>query len=177
MEKSLHSSAKHTDKEFIVIGKIGAPHGLKGEVRVISLTDFPDRFKSLQKVYIDDVSVDITSVRDNKQFILLCFKQYTSREQVMLLSGRLIKIDRAEAVPLAAGEYYTFDIIGLDVYDEHGLLLGKVMEVLKTGSNDVYVVGSKGNAKQVLIPALKKVVQEINIAEGRMSVILPKEME
>ena len=78
-------------------------------------------------------------------------------------------------MPLEEGEYYTFDIIGLEVFDLEGESLGFVTEVLKTGSNDVYVVSRKGQAKQILVPALKAVVKEINVPEGRMVVDLPEE--
>ncbi len=73
------------------------------------------------------------------------------------------------------GEYYTFDIIGLEVFDLEGNSLGHVTEVLKTGSNDVYVASKKGQAQQILIPALKAVVKEINLPEGKMVVDLPEE--
>ena len=77
-------------------------------------------------------------------------------------------IDKKDAVPLEEGEYYTFDIIGLEVFDLENNSLGHVTEVLKTGSNDVYVTSKKGEAKQLMIPALKAVVKEINVPEGRM---------
>ena len=70
-------------------------------------------------------------------------------------------------------EYYTFDIVGLHVFDSAGNALGVVKDVLKTGSNDVYVASKPGEAAQILIPALKKVVKEINLTEGRMVVDLP----
>ena len=77
-------------------------------------------------------------------------------------------IDKKDAVPLEEGEYYTFDIIGLEVFDLEKNSLGHVTEVLKTGSNDVYVTSKKGEAKQLMIPALKAVVKEINVPEGYM---------
>ena len=78
-------------------------------------------------------------------------------------------------MPLEEGEYYTFDIIGLEVFDTEGNSLGHVTDVLRTGSNDVYVTSKKGEAKQLLIPALKTVVQEINVPEGKMVVDMPEE--
>ena len=91
------------------------------------------------------------------------------------MTGELLYIDKKDAMPLEEGEYYTFDIIGLEVFDMEGQSLGFVTEVLKTGSNDVYVTSKKGEAKQLLIPALKAVVKEINIPEGRMVVDMPEE--
>ena len=92
------------------------------------------------------------------------------------LTGRLLTVDRAEAVPLREGEYYTFDIIGLRVEDEEGNLLGEITDVLQTGSNDVYVVEVPGQAKQLLVPALKSVVRQISLGEGKMVVHLMEEM-
>lgn len=176
MARLLRSEAKR-DNNRIVIGKAGAPQGIHGDIRIIPLTDFPDRFEELDHVYVGEEKLDIIGMKYHKQFILLRFKQYSVREDVAKLTGKLLTIDRSEVMPLEEGEYYTFDIIGLTVYDMEGNELGNVTEVLKTGSNDVYVTSKKGEAKQILVPALKAVVKEINVAEGFMKVDLPEEME
>lgn len=162
-------------KGRIVIGKAGAPHGLKGELRVISLTDFPERFESLHKVWIGDELFHVERVRYLRQFVLLTLVECCSREMAAKLTGELLCVQREDAAPLAAGEFYTFDIIGLLVLDMMGETLGKVSHVLKTGSNDVYIV-KKPDGTELLIPALKKVVREINIDAGFLRVILPKEL-
>ena len=92
------------------------------------------------------------------------------------LTGSLLYVDKKDAMPLEDGEYYTFDIIGLEVFDMDGVSQGFVTDVLKTGANDVYVASKKGEAKQLMIPALKAVVKEINIKEGRMVVDMPEEI-
>ena len=177
MGKSLLSGVNFQEKK-IVIGKIGAAHGIRGEVRIIPLTDFPDRFNGLKKIYLDEeTQLSVESIKYNKQFIILKFEGYEDRDSVAPLNGRLLKVSRQDVPPLAAGEYYTFDLIGMDVFDETNTHLGQIQEILKTGSNDVYIVGQKGNAKQILVPALKKVVTEINVAENRMQVILPEMAE
>ena len=153
----------------ITIGRIGAPHGIHGEVRVIPLTDFADRFEQLEEVMAGDELLHIEAVKYHKQFVLLRFKEYPMREDVMRLNGRLLTVPRSEAMPLEEGEYYTFDIVGLSVETQEGKLLGKVEQVLRTGSNDVFVVRTE-DGKELLIPALKRVVKEINIGEGRMVV-------
>ncbi len=171
------SSSPSAADSRIVIGKAGAPHGIRGELRVIPLTDFPERFEELKQVYIGDELLDVADVKYHKQFVILKLKQYTVREEVAKLTGQLLYVDKKDAMPLEEGEYYTFDIIGLEVLDMAGESLGFVTEVLKTGSNDVYVASQKGEAKQILIPALKAVVKEINIQEGRMVVDMPEEAE
>ena len=170
------SSSPSAADNRIVIGKLGAPHGIRGELRVIPLTDFPERFENLKQVYVEDALLDIESVKYHKQFVIIKFKQCPVREEAASLTGRLIYIDKKDAVPLEEGEYYTFDIIGLEVFDVDGNTLGNVTEVLKTGSNDVYVVSQKGQAKQLLVPALKAVVKEIDIEKGRMVVDMPEEV-
>ena len=97
------------------------------------------------------------------------------REQAMALTGRLLTVTREEAAPLAAGEFYTFDIIGLAVFDMEGNVLGTITEVLRTGANDVYQVRAD-DGRELLIPALKSVVKEINLEQRRMFVDMPGEL-
>lgn len=172
MTKLLPSEAKPR----VVIGKAGAPHGIFGEVRVFPLTDFPERFRGMTEVYVGDERLSIAGVRYQNGTILLRFAGYETREMAATLTGRLLTVEREEAVPLSEGEYYTFDIIGLQVEDEAGNVLGKVTDVLQTGSNDVYVTKESEEGKELLIPALKSVVRRISIAEGKMVVRLMEEM-
>ncbi len=160
----------------VVIGKAGAPHGLKGELRVIPLTDFPERFESLREVLIGERSFHVERVHYHRQFVLLTLAECSSREAAAKLTGELLRVARKDAAPLAEGEFYTFDIIGLAALDMDGKRLGAVSHVLKTGSNDVYVV-KKPDGAELLVPALKKVVREINIAEGFLRVDLQEELD
>lgn len=160
----------------VVIGKAGAPHGLKGELRVIPLTDFPERFESLREVLIGERIFHVERVHYHRQFVLLTLAECSSREAAAKLTGELLRVARKDAAPLAEGEFYTFDIIGLAVLDMDSKRLGAVSHVLKTGSNDVYVV-KKPDGAELLVPALKKVVREINIAEGFLRVDLQEELD
>ncbi|WP_298594321.1 ribosome maturation factor RimM [uncultured Mitsuokella sp.] len=162
--------------ERITIGKVGAVHGIRGEVRIIPLTDFVDRFMKMNVVMVGNEPLHIESCRYHKQFVLLKFREYPTREDAMHLNGRLLTIARDEVTPLDEGEYYTFDIIGLTVLDLDGNELGRVDNILRTGSNDVYQAHSK-DGKEVLIPALKSVVKAIDIAQGKMIVDLLEETE
>jgi 16S rRNA processing protein RimM len=103
------------------------------------------------------------------------FREYPIREDAMRLTGKLLTVDRSEAAPLSDGEFYTFDIIGLTVYDSEGRELGQVENVLRTGSNDVYQA-RRTDGGELLIPALKAVVKEIDVAGGRMVVDMPEEI-
>ena len=166
-------------ENLIVIGKIGAPHGIRGEVRIIPLTDFPDRFADMKTVYVDKDLLHIASVqvKNDGQLILMSFEEYPTRETAAQLTKKLLYVDRSEVVPLQKGQYYTFDIIGLEAFNEAGESLGLVTDVLQTGSNDVYVASPEDGGQQLLIPALRKVVKEIDLAAGRMVVDMPEELD
>ena len=155
-------------KDRVTIGKVGAAHGIHGEMRIIPLTDFTERFADMKEVMVGDELLHIESCKYHKQFILLKFREYPVREDAMRLTGRLLTVDRSEAVPLEEGEFYTFD--------EAGNTLGTVENVLRTGSNDVYQA-RRPDGRELLIPALKAVVKEIDVAGGRMVVDLPEETD
>lgn len=170
-------SSQSAAKNNIVIGKIGAPHGVHGELKVVPITDYPERFKGMKKVFVDDESMDIKSVRYQNDRILMMFSGYDTREKAATLTGRMLSVERTEAVPLEEDEYYTFDILGLNVETEDGKALGRVVDVLQPGSNDVYVVESPDSDEPILIPALKSVVKKISIADGKMIVKLQEVLE
>lgn len=163
--------------KMIVIGKIGAPQGIRGEVRLIPLTDFPERFKTLKTALLDDgTSLQVESVRYHQQFVLLKFKGLDDRNAIEHLKNKLIQIERKDLIPLPEGHFHVFDIIGLTVYNEQEECLGKISDVLQTGSNDVYIVEQK-DKQPLLIPGLKTVVLNIDVANGKMIVKLQEELE
>ena len=167
----LSPSVPNTSNERIVIGRVGAAHGIRGELRIIPLTDFPERFAALREVMVGDELLHIESVKPQGKNFLMRFREYAVREDAQRLTGRLLTVARAEAAPLDEGEYYVFDIVGLTVYDEEDYELGTVENVLRTGSNDVYAVRSE-DGREILIPALRKVVRTIDVLNGRMTVRL-----
>ena len=157
----------------IVIGRVGAAHGIHGDLRIIPLTDFPERFSALREVMVGDELLHVAHVKPQGKNFLMRFREYTVREDAQRLTGRLLTVARAEAAPLDEGEYYVFDIVGLTVYDEEDNELGTVENVLRTGSNDVYAVRSE-DGREILIPALRAVVREIDVPGGRMTVRFPQ---
>lgn len=163
--------------DLISVGKIVAPHGVRGDVRVAILTDFPDRFHKLRTVHLDNgMILTVEGARRHKQFVLLKFKGFDTMSAAEQLRGQLIKVTREDVVVLPAGHYYFFDIIGLTVYTEAGENLGTITDILQTGSNDVYVTEGPGK-KTLLIPALKEVVRHIDIPGKQMVVKLQEEYE
>ena len=166
-------SVPDTSNERIIVGRVGAAHGIRGELRIIPLTDFPERFTALREVMVGDELLHIESVKPQGKNFLMRFREYAVREDAQKLTGRLLTVARAEAVPLDDGEYYVFDIVGLTVYDEEDNELGTVENVLRTGSNDVYAVRSE-DGREILIPALCTVVRTIDVPSGRMTVRFPQ---
>lgn len=157
----------------IVIGRVGAAHGIQGDLRIIPLTDFPKRFDALREVMVGDELLHVERVKPQGKNVLVRFREYAVREEAQKLTGRLLTVARADAAPLDEGEYYVFDIVGLTVYDEEDNELGTVENVLRTGSNDVYAVRAE-DGREILIPALRTAVLAIDVPGGRMTVRLPE---
>ena len=156
-------SLQYADKE-IIIGKLGKVRGLGGELRIIPLTDFEGRFDDLKEVFVGGKLMRINGVNHIGEEIFIKFDGINNRESAKTLTNRFLTVPRSQAAPLDEGEFYTFDIIGCEVFSGDKKI-GVVTEVLKTGSNDVFQV--KGNT-EILIPALKKVVEKINIADKKI---------
>lgn len=164
-------------QDLVIIGKIVAPHGVRGDVRVIPLTDFPDRFLHMKAVLVgEDRLLPIETAKFHKQFLLLKFRNLNDRNAVEALRGQFLYVQRQDVVPLSDDEFYVFDIIGMSVYTPDGELLGKVSEVIETGSNDVYVV-ERPVARPLLVPALKKIVAVMDVANRRMVIQRPEEWD
>lgn len=166
------------DASLIAIGKAVAPHGVRGDVRVVPLTDYPERFETTRQVKLDDGRVlTVEGAKFHKQFVLLKFRGLDDRNAIEFLRGKLLLVGRDELVKLPEGHYFIFEIVGLKVYDEAGTYLGTVADVLATGANDVYIAEKQPGEKPLLIPAIKEVVREIDVPGGRMTVRLQEEWE
>jgi 16S rRNA processing protein RimM len=164
-------------EEFVLIGEIVNTRGCRGAVRVLPLTDFPERFRDLRVVCLvrgdERWRLHIEQVAYHKQFVVLKFREISDMSAAEKLKGVLLQIPRSELVPLPVGHYYVFDIVGISVFTGEGKCLGVVRDVLRTGANDVYVVQA-GGERPLLVPALKEVVRDIDLKGGRMTVVLPE---
>ncbi|MGA9348734.1 MAG: ribosome maturation factor RimM [Anaerolineae bacterium] len=157
---------------YLVIGRVARPWGTQGELKVEIMTDFPDRFALLRKVYLGPEAVPfaLEGFRLHKGSALLKLEGCHDRAAVERLRGQLVQIPIEEAMPLDQDEYYEYQIVGLTVWTKEGEYLGTVDEVISTGSNDVYIVRGKG--REILIPAIEDVVLEVNLAKRRLIVEL-----
>ncbi len=150
---------------LITIGKVLKPWGVKGEVKVRPLTDFPARFLSLRRVYLvspegKEIACAVKSARDPGGNPLLLLEGYDSPEKSRAINNWLIKIPREEAMPLPEGQYYGFELVGMTVLSEGGERLGEITDIFETGSNDVYVM--KRGTEEVYIPATKEIVKQVD---------------
>lgn len=169
-------SGQRADVKKIKIAKVVNTHGVRGEVKAIPLSEFTDRYASLKEVYVERnrsyQELRVESVRWNKNHLLVKFQGIETPEQGALLKNKYLEIDVGDTVPLPEGSYYLFEIIGLDVIDIHGKKLGTIGDILQTSANDVYVVKRENN-QELLIPALKQVVKDIDLKNNKMIVELP----
>ncbi len=159
--------------EFIVIGEITKPHGVRGEVRVKPHTDEPERFTWLEQVYLGEHTqrlMDVETARLHQGMILLKLTAVNDRAAAEALRGEWLMVTEAEALPLEEGEYFLFQLEGLSVQTVEGETLGVLTQVLETGANNVFVV--RGDEGEILLPDIADVVQEIDFENGRMLVNL-----
>lgn len=160
---------------FLVIGRVGRPHGVRGEVRVEVVTDLPERFTWLDKVYVGNEQprpVAVEGVRFHKSWVLLKLAGYDNRESAASLGSQWLQVPEEEGIPLAEGEYYLFQLIGMTVYSDENERLGVITEVLETGANDIFVV--RGERGEILLPDTDEVVTEIDFDKNLMKVhVLP----
>lgn len=163
--------------EWFTVGKIVNTHGIDGEVRVISETDFPEeRFSENEKLYVGfDLNtqpeiVFVESHRKHKQFDLVRFKHFNNINDVKRFKGTNIYIRKDQLHELDEGAFYYHEIMGCDVYTEEGAHLGKIKEVLSPGANDVWVVKTKG--KDLLLPYIEPVVKKVDINNKKVIVHL-----
>ena len=161
-----------TEPEYITIGQILAPWGVRGKIRVAVTTDFPQRFAPGEKVYINHRPVTIDSTQWHKGRVIIKLSGTDSVAAAQKLRGQAMEIPRSQLKVLPEGEYYLFQIIGLKVWTTGGELLGVVTEIHPSRGNDTYLV--KGDRGEILIPAIEDVVKSIDLGKRRM-VIEPME--
>lgn len=162
--------------KWVKIGKIAKPHGVRGTLKVLPLTDDKTRYNKLKKVYIQTrhgiKEFDILAVRYQDKFVLLDLVGIETMTEAEGYIGNYLVIDKKDRMPLHENTYYIEDLIGLDVY-EKDVYLGKLTDVMQPGSNDVYSITLE-DGKELLLPAIKSVILEVNIDLGLMKVNVPE---
>jgi len=160
-------------EEFIAIGKVVSTQGNKGEVNIFPLTDLANRFINLTTVLLrnntSQTTLNIEKIKIKGNTVVLKFKDIENIKEAKMIVGSFLEVERKNAVKLPKDTYFIFEIIGLEVYTENNIFLGKVENVISTGSNDVYIVKDK-NKKELFIPAIHEVVKNVNLEKKRINI-------
>jgi 16S rRNA processing protein RimM len=164
-------SAAEGSPQRLTIGRIVGPHGIRGEFRMFLLTQFPERIPQLPGVYIgeDGQFRKIRRARLRDSLAIMLVEGIDSRDDAEARRNDLVRISLEHAAPLEEGEFFHFQILGLQARDEDGNVLGEVVDIIETGANDVYVIRDL-DGNEMLIPALHDVVPEIDPDAGTMTV-------
>lgn len=152
------------EPDFLVVGKLGRPHGVHGEIAMEVYSDFPERIQPGVVFYTgrDHLQQVLITRRQHTRGLLVKFEGYQDRDQVGNLRNQIVYVSTAERPNLEQGEYYHHQLVGLKVIDETGQLLGHVDRILETGANDVCVIlNSEG--REILIPAIDPVILDIDL--------------
>ena len=165
-------------EKLYTVGKIVNTHGIRGELKIVPQTDFPDeRFaKGSALVFFDPqkqatLPVTVESAREHKKMFMVKFKGFDNINDVEKYKGWLLKVEEKYLSELPDDEFYYHEIIGCTVFTDEGEKLGTISEILSPGANDVWVV-ERESGKPVLIPYIDDVVLEVDIEEKRVKVSL-----
>ena len=162
-------------EDLLQVGVITTTHGVRGEVKVFPTTDYPARFKKLKNVVLDTgkemIDLEVAGVKFFKNMVIVKFKGIDDINDVEKYRKKSLYVTRENAVKLKKNEYFIADLIGLKAQSDEGEDLGEISDVLQTGANDVYVI-SKAGANDILLPAIKDCVKEVDIENGTILVHL-----
>lgn len=162
-------------EQFLRVGVITTTHGLKGEVKVYPTTDSKERFLELDEVVLrtnrTELVLHIEKVRFFKELVIVKFEEFNKIEDVEGFKQAELYVSRENAAPLEEGEYYIGDLIGMSVITDRDEELGTLKDVMETGANDVYVIDTQKYG-EVLIPAIKQCILEVDVQMNRMKVHL-----
>ncbi|MCJ7856773.1 ribosome maturation factor RimM [Lachnospiraceae bacterium NSJ-143] len=162
---------------YFCIGKITSTHGIKGTLRVFPTTDDSRRFSLLKEVIFElngkRETFSVEKAAYQKNMVLLTVKEISDINIAEKYRGASILIPDEEAIPLEEDEYYTRDLYDMDVYTSDGKYLGKIYDIYFTAANDVYCVKNGEDTKsEILIPAIKECIADVDIKENKMTVNL-----
>lgn len=162
-----------SDKQYYTVGKLVNTQGLRGEVRVISTTDYPDeRFRIGNELLLfhpslrEPLQVVVASRRAQKEFEILAFKGYPTINDVEKFKGGELKISEDELIESEEDEYYIHQLVGCEVVTDEGEELGKITEILQPGANDVWVV--KGKRGEILLPFIDECIRHVDVKNKRV---------
>ena len=152
--------------DWIPVGRVTRTHGLKGELKFFPSEQNDVTVQSGQRICLGEIQLKIESVRGVKSPFILKLGGINNIEAAKSFAGHEVRVAREDFEPLPEGEFYRFEIEGLNVFNDTGKYYGVIEEIVETGSNDVYVV--RGEGKEWLIPMIDSVVQTIDLEQGKL---------
>ena len=155
----------------IKVGQVVNVVGLKGELKVYHYSDYKERFEELNKVYLGNTMYKISGVRYMKDMVILKLQGINDRTEAEKCKGQDIFIDQEDLRVLPEDTYYVFDLIGLKVIDENGIVLGAVSDVIQNSAQDLYEVETESKSR-FLIPAVDEFILKIDMENRTMTVKL-----
>jgi len=171
-------SLKNSEPEFLIAGKLRKTHGLGGEMWIEVSTDHPEFLKQGYSVFIGKnyEKQKIRSFRMADKLGLIQFERFNDPESLRAYSNAYLYFKTKDMPALDDEEYYHHELIGLEVKNQDGAILGTLTEIIVTGANDVYVISPNNGTKDLLIPAIKSVIKIIDL-ESKQMVISPQEWD
>jgi len=165
-------SPKKSEPEFLGVGKLRKPFGLKGEMKFESFIDNLEVFSPGKEIFLGKSHSGrrIKSFRESGNSLLIHLEGINNPEDARILSNQVLFIPADHLPKLEEGNYYYRQLIGMMVEDVEGNHLGEIVEIIETGANDVYVIFNKHEGREILIPAIQSVVQKIDIESNLMVV-------
>jgi len=158
---------------FLLVGHLQRAHGIKGEIAMQVITDFPERLLKGKKLWIGDSHIQhiIKSIRWKQDLMLLGFEGIDDRSGIDVLVNQDVFIQTSALPKLPDGRYYFHQLIGLSIFEKENFI-GKVTEILETGANDVFVISLPGG-KELLLPDIKSVILNVDLEEQKIQVAIP----
>ena len=162
-------------QQYFEIGQIVNTFGIKGMVKVNPFTDDISQFEEMETILVDKkgslLEMQIEEVKYSKNQVLLKLKGIDTVEEAEKYRNCYLKLPREKARKLPKNTYFIADLIGLEVYTEEGKLLGKVDDIYNTGASDIYIIKDT-LGKQILLPAIKEVIKQIDLEQEKIVVHL-----
>jgi 16S rRNA processing protein RimM len=159
-------------QDYILVGQISKPHGVRGEVRVTPQTDRPERFTQLDRIFVNRkghrTPLKILRARLTPSHVILMLDGIDSREAAESLRDADLEILRTECFEIPEGRYFYFDLIGLQVVTDQGVQVGPVVDIISYPAQDVYVVESEHN--RIMIPDAPDIITQIDMQKGEIVV-------
>ena len=157
--------------EFLVVGRVIRPHGIRGALIIEPLSPMIRSIEPESRILFGDPPEPqtIVQIRPHRERYLVTISDCSSREQAELFRGMELRLPFDDVEPLPEGEYYYWQILGLQVVTTDGESLGEVAQILQTGANDVHIVRSKQGEEQ-LIPAIEQVIKHVDLVKGKIEV-------